>query len=164
MITLIAAAAENNALGKNNEMIWHLPDDFKRFKKLTSGHTIILGRKTYESLNGPLPNRKHIIITRQEDYVNQVDSSCCIVVDSIEAAIAKTNTEDENFVIGGGEIYKLALPLADKIELTRVHVTFEAEAFFPEFSMDNWNLVNEEYHPKDEKHKVDFTYQTFLKK
>lgn len=164
MITLIAAAAENNALGKNNEMIWHLPDDFKRFKKLTSGHDIILGRKTYESLDGPLPNRKHIIITRQKNYAQNVDSSCCTVVESIEEAIAKTNASEENFVIGGGEIYKLALPLADKIELTRVHSAFEADAYFPEFDNENWILENQEYHPKDEKHKVDFTYQTFIKK
>lgn len=164
MITLIAAAAENNALGKNNEMIWHLPDDFKRFKKLTSGHDIILGRKTYESLDGPLPNRKHIIITRQDNYAEKIDADCCVVVDSIEEAIAKTNIEEENFVIGGGEIYKLALALADKIELTRVHGTFDADAYFPEIDMNNWTLANEEYHPKDEKHKVDFTYQTFIKK
>lgn len=164
MITLIAAAAENNALGKNNEMIWHLPDDFKRFKKLTSGHDIILGRKTYESFDKPLPNRRHIIITRQENYADQVDSSCCIVVSSIEEAIAKTNSEEENFVIGGGEIYKIALPLADKIELTRVHDTFDADAYFPTFDSEEWHLVNEEYHKTDEKHKVDFTYQTFLKK
>ena len=164
MITLIAAAAENNALGKDNEMIWHLPDDFKRFKKLTSGHDIILGRKTYESLDGPLPNRKHIIITRQDNYAENVDSDCCVVIDSIEEAIAKTNPDEENFVIGGGEIYKLALALADKIELTRVHGTFDADAYFPEIDMNNWTLANEEYHPKDEKHKVDFTYQTFIKK
>ncbi len=164
MITLIAAAAENNSLGKNNAMIWHLPDDFKRFKKLTSGHDIILGRKTFESFDKPLPNRKHIIITRQENYAHQVDSSCCIVVQSMEEAIAKTNPAAENFIIGGGEIYKLALPFADKIELTRVHGTFEADAFFPEFNSENWNLVHEEYHPIDEKHKVDFTYQTFIKK
>lgn len=164
MITLVAAAAENNALGKNNQMIWHLPDDFKRFKSLTSGHCIILGRKTYESLNGPLPNRTHIIITRQENYAQKVDPSCCIVVDSLKSAIAKTNPEAENFVIGGGEIYKLALPLADKIELTRVHGTFDAEAFFPEIEHNNWNLVNEEFHPIDERHNFAFTYQTFLKK
>jgi dihydrofolate reductase len=163
MITLIAAAAENNALGKNNEMIWHLPDDFKRFKKLTSGHFIIMGRKTYESLDGPLPNRTHIIITRQENYAEKVDANCCIVVDSIEDAIAKSASEDETFVIGGGEIYKLALPLADKIELTRVHGTFEADAYFPEIDENKWNLVNEDYHPKDEKHNFDFTYQTFMK-
>lgn len=163
MITLIAAAAENNALGKNNEMIWHLPDDFKRFKKLTSGHFIIMGRKTYESLDGPLPNRTHIIITRQENYAEKIDANCCIVVDSIEDAIAKSASEDETFVIGGGEIYKLALPLADKIELTRVHGTFEADAYFPEIDENKWNLVNEDYHPKDEKHNFDFTYQTFMK-
>jgi dihydrofolate reductase len=164
MITLIAAAAENNALGKNNEMIWHLPDDFKRFKKLTSGHFIIMGRKTYESLDGPLPNRTHIIITRQENYAEKVDANCCIVVDSIEDAIAKSASEDETFVIGGGEIYKLALPLADKIELTRVHGTFEADAYFPEIDENKWNLVSEDYHPKDEKHNFDFTYQTFMKR
>ena len=164
MITLIAAAAENNALGKNNEMIWHLPDDFKRFKKLTSGHFIIMGRKTYESLDGPLPNRTHIIITRQENYAEKIDANCCIVVDSIEDAIAKSASEDETFVIGGGEIYKLALPLADKIELTRVHGTFEADAYFPEIDENKWNLVNEDYHPKDEKHNFDFTYQTFMKR
>ena len=164
MITLIAATAENNALGKNNRMIWHLPDDFKRFKKLTSGHFIIMGRKTYESLDGPLPNRTHIIITRQENYAEKVDANCCIVVDNIEDAIAKSASEDETFVIGGGEIYKLALPLADKIELTRVHGTFEADAYFPEIDENKWNLVNEDYHPKDEKHNFDFTYQTFMKR
>lgn len=164
MITLIAAAAENNSLGKNNAMIWHLPDDFKRFKKLTSGHFIILGRKTYESLEGPLPNRTHIIITRQENYAHKVDPTCCIVVDSIEEAIAKLPADEENFVIGGGEIYALALPLADKIELTRVHASFDADAFFPEIDSNVWQLVEETYHPKDEKHKIDFTFQTFLKK
>lgn len=164
MITLIAAAAENNALGKDNDMIWHLPDDFKRFKKLTSGHMIIMGRKTYESLDGPLPDRKHIIITRQKNYADKVDSSCCVVVESIEEAIAKTDSAVENFVIGGGEIYKLAIPLADKIELTRVHSTFDADAHFPEIDLNKWHLEHEEYHPKDDKHKVDFTYQTFVKK
>jgi dihydrofolate reductase len=164
MITLIAAAAENNSLGKNNAMIWHLPDDFKRFKKLTSGHDIILGRKTFESFDKPLPNRKHIIITRQENYAEKVDPTCCIVVGSLAEAIAKTNADEENFVIGGGEIYKLALPLADKIELTRVHGTFDADTFFPEIDVEKWNLIHEEYHTIDEKHKVDFTYQTFLKK
>lgn len=164
MITLIAAAAENNSLGKNNAMIWHLPDDFKRFKQLTSGHFIILGRKTYESLDGPLPNRKHIIITRQENYADKLDASCCQVVDSIEAALAQLPSEEENFVIGGGEIYKLALPFADKIELTRVHDSFDADAYFPVINPEEWNLMHEEFHPKDERHKIDFTYQTFEKK
>lgn len=164
MITLIAAAAENNALGKNNKIVWHLPDDFKRFKKLTSGHAIILGRKTYESFDKPLPNRLHIIITRQENYAEKVDPSCCIVVNSLESAIAKTVESEDNFIIGGGEIYTLGIPFADKIELTRVHGTFEADAFFPEIDAGKWDLINEEYHPKDEKHNFDFTYQTFIKK
>ena len=164
MITLIAAAAENNALGKNNELVWHLPDDFKRFKQLTSGHFIIMGRKTFESFPKPLPNRTHIIITRQKNYAEKINCDSCIVVDSIEDAIAKTNSNDENFIIGGGEIYKLSMPFADKIELTRVHGTFDADAFFPEIEENNWNLVNEEFHPKDEKHNFDFTYQTFLRK
>ena len=164
MLTLIAAAAENNALGKNNELVWHLPDDFKRFKQLTSGHFIIMGRKTFESFPKPLPNRIHIIITRQENYAEKVDSDTCIVVDSIENALAKINPNEENFVIGGGEIYHLALPLADKIELTRVHGTFDADAFFPNIDNEKWKLTNEEFHPKDEKHNFDFTYQTFVKK
>lgn len=164
MITLIAAAAENNALGKNNELVWHLPDDFKRFKQLTSGHFIIMGRKTFESFPKPLPNRTHIIITRQKNYADQIDNSCCIVVESMEEAIAKTNSTEENYVIGGGEIYNLALPFADKIELTRVHGTFDADAFFPEIDSKKWNLINEEYHPKDEKHNFAFTFQTFIKK
>ena len=164
MITLIAAAAENNALGKNNELVWHLPDDFKRFKQLTSGHFIIMGRKTFESFPKPLPNRTHIIITRQKNYAEKINCDSCIVVDSIEDAIAKTNSNDENFIIGGGEIYKLSMPFADKIELTRVHGAFDADAFFPEIEEDNWNLVNEEFHPKDDKHNFDFTYQTFLRK
>lgn len=164
MITLIAAAAENNALGKNNELVWHLPDDFKRFKQLTSGHFIIMGRKTFESFPKPLPNRTHIIITRQKNYANQVDNSCCRVVESMEEAIAKTNSAEENYVIGGGEIYNLALPFADKIELTRVHGNFDADAFFPEINSSEWNLVNEEFHPKDEKHNFAFTFQTFIKK
>lgn len=164
MITIIAAAAENNSLGKENQMIWHLPDDFKRFKKLTTGTKIVLGRKTFESFDKPLPNRTHIIVTKQKDYDQKVDPSCCIVVNNLEDAIALLNPAEEHFIIGGGEIYKQALPFADKIELTRVHSTFEADAFFPNIDLNHWTLVSEEYHPTDEKHKVAFTYQTFLKK
>ena len=160
MITMIAAVAENNALGKNNEMLWHLPDDFKRFKQLTSGHYIIMGRKTFESFPKSLPNRTHIVITRQKDY----NPEGCIVADSIERAIEIAPKEEEVFIIGGGEIYNLGLPFADKIDLTRVHDTFEADAFFPEFDSNDWNLAFEEYHEKDEKHKTDFTFQTYIKK
>ena len=160
MIIMIAAAAENNALGKNNELVWHLPNDFKRFKSLTTNHHIIMGRKTFESFPKLLPNRTHVVITRQKDY----NPEGCIVVDSIEKAIEITPKNEEVFIIGGGEIYNLALPFADKLDLTRVHENFEADAFFPEFDLKNWELTFEEYHPKDEKHKTDFTFQTYIRK
>lgn len=160
MIIMIAAAAENNALGKNNAMLWHLPDDFKRFKALTTGHHIIMGRKTFESFPKPLPNRTHIIITKQKDY--QPENG--IVVNSIEAAIAACPAGENAFIIGGGQIYELGLPLTDKIELTRVHGTFEADAFFPEFNPSEWELTDAEFHDKDAKHDYSFTYQTFIRK
>jgi len=159
MIVMIAAAAENNALGKNNQLVWHLPDDFKRFKQLTTGHYIIMGRKTFESFPKPLPNRTHVVITRQKDY----HPEGCLIADSIESAISLVPKNEEAFVIGGGEIYNLAMPLADKIELTRVHASFEADAFFPEINPAEWKLETTTYHPKDEKHQFDFTYETFLK-
>lgn len=160
MVILIAAAAENNALGKDNELVWHLPDDFKRFKQLTSGHHIIMGRKTFESFPKPLPNRTHIIITNQKNY----QPENCIVVHSINEALAAAPKNEDVFVIGGGQIYTLALPIADKIELTKVHSSFDADAFFPEIDHSEWTLINEEFHPKDEKHNFAFTYQTFLKR
>lgn len=161
MITLIAAASENNALGKNGDLLWHLPDDFKRFKALTTGHCIIMGRKTFETFPKPLPNRTHIIITRQIDYF----ADNCLIVNSLEEAIERAKTTDENpYIIGGGEIYHLSMEIADKIELTRVHAHFEnADAFFPEIS-DNWKLIFSEYHPKDERHAYDFTFETYVRK
>ena len=160
---MIAAAAENNALGVNNDLLWHLPDDFKRFKRITSGFKIIMGRKTFESFPKPLPNRTHIIITRDKNY--QVSHSGCIVVHSIEEAIALVKNESISFIIGGGEIYKQGEKFANKIELTRVHASFkDADTFFPEINKSEWKLLNEEYHPKDERHKFDFTYLTYIKK
>lgn len=160
MITLIAAAAENNALGKDNDLLWHLPNDFKRFKEITSGHHIIMGRKTFDSFPKPLPNRTHIIITRQKEYL--VEN--CIVVHSLEDAIAIAPQNEEVFIIGGAQIYEQSIPLADKIDLTRVHISLDADAFFPEFDTSEWNLVFSEKHFKDEKHQYDFTFETYLKK
>ena len=160
-LTLIAAAAENNALGKDNQMIWHLPDDFKRFKQLTSGHYIIMGRKTFESLPGILPNRTHVIITRQPDF----KAEGCIIVNSLDEALAACPQDDEAFVIGGGEIYKQSIDRADKIELTRVYGTSpDADAFFPEIDPEKWTLAEEVFHPKDNRHKYDMAFQTYLKK
>ena len=160
MITLIAAVAENNALGKDNQLLWHLPDDFKRFKNITSGHYIIMGRKTFESFPKPLPNRTHVIITRQKEYT----SENCIVVDSLQKAIAVCPKDEETFIIGGGEIYKQSIETADKLDITRVHHAFEADTFFPEIDLNEWKLTSEEFHPKDEKHHFDFTFQTYLRK
>lgn len=160
-LTLIAAAAENNALGKDNRMIWHLPDDFKRFKQLTSGHHIIMGRKTFESLPGMLPNRTHVIITRQKDYT----AEGCIVVNSLEQAIEACKGDEEAFVIGGGEIYRQSIDKADKIELTRVYGSSpEADAFFPEIDPAKWKLDEEIFHPKDEKHAYDMAFMTYIRK
>src|SRR5690606_6841569 len=132
MIILIAAAAENNALGKNNDLIWHLPDDFKRFKAMTSGHYIIMGRKTFESFPKPLPNRTHVVITRQSDY----ECDGCIVVNDLKSAMGSVPENQDVFIIGGGEIYSQSLAFADKIELTRVHHSFpDADAFFPKFDL-----------------------------
>lgn len=160
MIIMIAAAAENNALGKNNELLWHLPDDFKRFKQLTSHHHIIMGRKTFESFPKPLPNRTHIVITRQENY----HPEGCIVVNNLKKALAILPSNEDAFIIGGGEIYELGLPFTDKIELTRVHADFEADTFFPRIDMTIWELETTIFHPKDTNHAYDFTYETYLRK
>jgi len=158
MITIIAAAGSNNELGKDNDLVWHLPKDFKRFKKLTTGHHIIMGRKTFQSFPKPLPNRVHIVITRNTDY----HPEGAIIVHSMAEALEIAKNDSQIFIIGGGEIYKLGMKIADKIELTRVNSSFEADTFFPEISSDDWKLISEEFHLKDEKHKFDFSYQTFV--
>jgi dihydrofolate reductase len=160
VITMIAAAGANNELGLNNELVWHLPDDFKRFKQLTSGHHIIMGRKTFESLLKPLPNRTHIVITRSNGYKKEG----AVVVHSMEEAISATEDDNQPFIIGGGEIYKIGLEFAQKIELTRVHGAFEADTFFPEIPRTKWKLASEDHHDKDDRHKFSFSYQTFLRK
>lgn len=159
MITLIAAAGANNELGKDNDLVWHLPDDFKRFKSLTTGHHIIMGRKTFESFPKPLPHRTHVVITRNKDYQKEG----AIVVHSMEEALEIAKEDPQPFIIGGGEIYTLGIGFSDKIELTRVDGNFEADAFFPKINLDNWKLISEVSHPKDEKHQYAFSYQTFVR-
>lgn len=160
MITMIAAAGEHNELGLENDLVWHLPDDFKRFKQLTTGHHIIMGRKTFESFPKPLPNRVHIVITRNKNYQKEG----AVVVSSMEEALKKAAGDPQPFIIGGGEIYALGMPFAHKIELTRVHGTFKADTFFPTIHLTDWKLIEEEYHEKDDKHDYPFTYQTYLRK
>jgi dihydrofolate reductase len=157
---MIAAVAENNALGKNNDLLWHLPNDFKRFKAVTSGHYIIMGRKTFESFPKPLPNRTHVIITRQKDF--QYEG--CIVVDTLEKAIAACPQTEDLYIIGGGEIYSQSIHFADQLDITRVHHSFDADVYFPEIDLDVWELSSETFNPKDEKHLFDYTFQTFVRR
>ncbi len=160
-LTIIGAAAENNAIGMDNKLIWHLSDDLKRFKNLTNGHHIIMGRKTFESFPKPLPNRTHIVISRQSDY--QVPEGV-IVVNSLEDAIDAAKNDSQPFIIGGGEIYQQALSIADKIELTRVHDTFEGDAFFPEIDLSIWKETANIFHTKDAKHDYEFSFLTYERK
>mgnify|MGYP001281945027 CR=1 FL=1 len=148
MLTIIAAAAENNALGKDNDLVWHLPDDFKRFKKLTTGHHIIMGRKTFESFPQPLPNRTHVVITRQQDY----DNENCIVVHNLKDALAFASKDEQPFIIGGGQIYQQALDqnIVDKLYITHIDSNFDGDTFFPEVDYTKWksnllfsNIANE---------------------
>lgn len=160
MITIVAAVAQNNALGKDNKLIWHLSDDLKRFKSLTLNGHIIMGRKTFESLPGILPRRKHIVITRNPEFQQEG----IMVVQSLEQALDVVPSDKVAFVVGGGEIYAQTINFADKIELTRVHHDFEADTFFPEIDLTKWELVSSEFHSKDEKHQYDFTFETYLRK
>jgi len=159
MISIIVAADENNVIGKDNDLIWHLPDDLKYFKKLTSGNTIIMGRKTHESIGKALPNRTNIIITRDENYT----AEGCTIVHSLDDALAICNKEEEAFIVGGEQIYRLALFLTDRVYLTRVHHAFDGDRHFPELD-DDWKETESEFHANDEKHKYAFTYQTYEKR
>ncbi|WP_457616413.1 dihydrofolate reductase [Lutibacter sp.] len=157
MITIIAAIAKNNALGKNNKLIWHLPADLKRFKKVTSNHCVIMGRKTFESLGKPLPNRTNIIITRNPNYT----AEGCIVVHSLQEALKAAEIDENPFILGGAEIYKQAIKIADKLDLTFVHHTFDADAFFPEIDKNRWKETKREDFKSDDKNKFDYSFVTF---
>ncbi|RLD30344.1 MAG: dihydrofolate reductase [Bacteroidetes bacterium] len=160
-LTIIVAAGENDAIGKDNKLIWHLRDDLKRFKSLTNGHHIIMGRKTFESFPKPLPNRTHVVITRQENY--QVPNGV-FLVNSLEEAIDTAENDRQPFIIGGGDIYKQAMNFADKIELTRVHENFEADTLFPKIDTAIWEETNNTFHDVDDKHEHAFSFLTYVKK
>lgn len=160
-LTIIVAAGENDAIGKDNKLIWHLKNDLKRFKQLTLGHHIIMGRKTFESFPKPLPNRTHIVITRNKDY--QVPEGV-ITTGSLEHAIQLAKNDDQPFIIGGGEIYKQAMAHAHTIELTRVHHNFEADTFFPKIDMTLWKETSSVFHESDAEHDYSFTFITYKRK
>ena len=161
-VSLIVAVAKNGVIGKDNDLIWHLPQDIRFFKEITIGHHVIMGRRNFESIPHkyrPLPNRTNIIITRQSEYKAEE----CIVVNSVETAleIAKDNGDIEPFIIGGGQIYRIALEenLVDKIYLTKIHHSFKGDTFFPELSSD-WKETNKTENKADEKHKYNYDFIT----
>lgn len=158
MISIIVAADENNVIGKDNDLIWHLPDDLKHFKKLTTGHTIIMGRKTYESIGRPLPDRISIIVTRDRNF----EAEGCLIVHSLEDALNKVSVDQDAFIIGGEQIYGSGLPFTDRIYLTRVHHTFDGDRVFPELD-ENWRETERNQHGTDEKHAYPFTFLTYEK-
>jgi dihydrofolate reductase len=156
ILTSIAAMGTNRALGKDNQLLWHLPADLKHFKELTKGHTIIMGRKTWESLGGkPLPHRTHIVITRQLNY----QAEGALVVSSLEAALELARHDDQPFVVGGAEIYAQAMAHVDRIELTVVHLAPEADAYFPAIPTPPFRLVESNHRPADEANPAHMEFQ-----
>lgn len=160
MITIIAAIDLNNGIGKNNQLIWHLPADLKRFKSKTTGHHIIMGRKTFESLGKPLPHRTTIVISRNNHF--EVPEGC-ILVNSLKEALIIASNDSSPFIIGGAEIYQEAMLIAEKLEITQVHHTFEADVFFPEIDLTIWKEVRREDFKADEKNKFDYSFVTFVR-
>ncbi|SDU19951.1 dihydrofolate reductase [Polaribacter sp. Hel1_33_78] len=162
MIIIIAAIAKNNALGKDNDLIWYLPGDLKRFKKTTTGHHILMGRNTFESIGKPLPNRTSIIITRNEKYFKDG----CLVANSLEEAVELAKEDDQIFIIGGAQVYKYAMEnnIGDTLDITLVHHEFEADVFFPEIDPEIWKEVAREDFKADEKNKFDYSFLRFQKR
>ncbi len=161
MLSIIVAVAKNNVIGKDNQLIWHLPEDLKRFKEITSGHTIIMGRKTFESLGRVLPNRKHIILCNDADL--NINDENVTIVDDINRLGEYINKEEENFIIGGATIYKLMLPKVDKLYITKINQEFDGDVYFPEISEENWKITQRVKGKKDEKNPYDYEYITYEK-
>ena len=161
MITIIAAIGSNNELGKDNDLIWHLPADLMRFKKVTTGHAIIMGRNTFESIGKPLPNRRSIIITRNTSYTKEG----CEVVHSLEDAINLIQDQEHAFIIGGAQIYNESMNknLVDQLDITEVHQNFEADVFFPVIKNSLWKEVSRASFSSDEKNKFNYSFITYKK-
>ncbi len=158
MITIVVAMGLNNEIGTDNQLLWHLPKDLKHFKEITSGHPVIMGRKTYESIGKPLPNRTNIVVSRKNDWFEEG----ILIVGSIKEAVKFAKKVDEEiFIIGGGNIYEQTIDLADKLEITLVKTHLHADTFFPKIDTKLWKKTSETYHEKDEKNNYDFCFQTF---
>lgn len=160
-ISLIVAVAEDRAIGDKGNLLWHLSSDLKRFKAITTGHTIIMGRKTYDSLpNGALPNRRNIVISRQLKSLKDAE-----VYSDIDEALKATSDEDIVYILGGGEIYKKTFPCADELHLTLVHKSYpEADTRFPEWKLTDWNILKQEQIGQDEKNELDSVYYHLTRK
>lgn len=154
MISIIVAVARNGVIGDGNQLIWHISEDLRRFKAITSGHPVIMGRKTFESLGRPLPHRINVVITRQPTYC----APGCEVVGSLEEAVARFDSSEELFVIGGAQIYAQALPLADRLYLTEVEADYEGDTCFPSWERTAWVLQSTEHHDRGEKFEHAFTF------
>ena len=154
MISIIAALAENRVIGVNNTLPWRLPNDLKHFRRLTTGHAIILGRKNYESIGKPLPERTNIVITRNRDF----HADGCLIAHSLDEALALASNDPEIFIIGGAEIYRAALARADRLYLTRVHAAIAGDTYFPEFDETEWQEISRERHATDERHAYAYSF------
>lgn len=161
MIAIICALAQNRAIGHKGDLLYHLRADLRRFKELTTGHTIIMGRRTFESLpKGALPNRRNIVLTRQSDY----SAPGIEVFPSLQEALQAVNPKEQAFIIGGASVYAEALPLADRLYLTHIHATpAEADVFFPEIAEAEWQLIQEEHHEADEQNDQPFTFADYVR-
>lgn len=156
---MIAAVAENRVIGRGGTLPWHLPDDLRRFKQRTEGHTVIMGRRTFESLDGPLPNRPAIVVSRNRD----LDVGDAARAGSLDEAldIARARGEREVFILGGADIYALALPIADRLELTVVHAEVDGDTSFPEFDLADWTITEDQRHEADDRHAYAFSFRRY---
>lgn len=159
-LTIIAAASKNNVIGLDNKLVWDIPRDLKRFKDLTQGHAVIMGRKTFESLPNPLPYRTNIVVTRNTDYKHDG----VIVCKSIDEALNHCKNDSQPFVIGGGEIYSQTINIVDKIELTRVFKNYKGDAYFPSIPLEKFKLVNEETYEFKDIENIKYSFLTYIKK
>jgi len=161
IVSIIVAVGEKGEMGLHNQLPWYLPADMKYFKTTTAGHHVVMGRKTYESLGKPLPNRVNVVITRNPDF--KADAR---IVTNIQSAIdiAEEGNEKECFILGGADIFKQSIPLCDKMYITRIHQTFEADTFFPAINVSDWKLESSEAHEPDEKNKYSYTFEVYVKK
>ena len=162
MLSTIVAIANNNVIGKDNKLIWHLPEDLKRFKQITTGKNIIMGRKTFESLGRVLPNRKHIILCN--DMEMNVDNENVEVLDDISKLDKYINSEEENFVIGGATIYKLLMPYVNKLYITKINEDFKGDVYFPEIKEEEWKEISKEKGLKNAENPYDYEYITYIRK